>query len=75
MISNCHPGRKKDCVALSADGMIIPLQAAPGLIMQRYFYNGWKQGHFISNTFVFASDGKIPIMAMNIPGSMHYSKI
>ena len=75
MISSRHPELVNDNVALAADGMKIPLEASGNKIIQERFYNGWKHGHFVSNVFVFAPDGTIPIMSINAPGSMHDSKV
>jgi hypothetical protein len=41
--------------------------------MQNIFYNGWKSDHFVSNIFLFAPDGSIPLCALNAPGNMHDS--
>ena len=43
--------------------------------MQRYFYNGWTHGHYVSNLFVFEPDGTIVKMVTNAPGCLHDSTI
>jgi hypothetical protein len=42
---------------------------------QERYYNGWKKDHYVSNMFVFAPDGTIPIIAIDAPGNMHDSKV
>ena len=62
-------------VALALDGLKIPV-CKPGCnVRQSAFYNGWTSGHYISNVFVFAPDGRIVAMVVNAPGAMHDSTL
>jgi DDE superfamily endonuclease len=58
-------------VAFAADGMKLPIEPPGHDLKQNKFYNGWKHGHFITNVFVFAADGSIPVCALNSPGCLH----
>jgi DDE superfamily endonuclease len=62
-------------VAFAADGMKLSIEAPAHDLKQNKFYNGWKHGHFITNVFVFAADGTIPLCALNAPGCLHDSTI
>ena len=62
-------------VALTLDGLKLRIESTTCPIRQNAFYNGWTCGHYISNIFVFALDGKIVAMVINAPGSFHDSTI
>ena len=62
-------------VAMSLDGLKLMIQSTTCPVRQNAFYNGWTCGHYISNIFVFAPDGKIVAMVINAPGSFHESNI
>ena len=53
----------------------MPVEMASIDSIQRMFYNGWTHGHYISNIFVFAPDGKIVMMTTNAPGCLHDSTL
>lgn len=57
------------------DGLKVLLQRARNNKIQNMYYNGWTHDHYVSNVFVFAPDGTIPICCYNVPGSIHDSKI
>ena len=58
-----------------ADGLKLPFQSCNGLTEQSMFYNGWTHGHYITNLFVFAADGRIIDAVINVPGSVHDSTL
>jgi hypothetical protein len=51
------------------------IQAPTNELVQSQFYNGWTHGHYVSNVFVFAPDGKIICCVINAPGSFHDSTV
>jgi hypothetical protein len=73
VIGSKYPHLKK--VYCVADGLKIAIEAAGDGIVQEMFYNGWTQGHFITNVFVFAPDGTIISCILNCPGCMHDSEL
>jgi len=58
-----------------ADGLKLAFENCDDLDEQSMFYNGWKAGHFITNLFVFAVDGRIINCVVNAPGSVHDSTL
>ena len=62
-------------VAFAADGCKLEVEKSGIDVIQNMFYNGWTHGHYISNVFVFAPDGKIVIAAINAPGTFHDSQL
>jgi hypothetical protein len=62
-------------VAFAIDGCKMDIQAATNPIVQRQYFNGWTHGHYVSNVFVFAPDGKIICCVTNAPGSLHDSNV
>jgi DDE superfamily endonuclease len=72
-ITDRHPCLEK--VYCVADGLKLQFQACADLTEQSMFYNGWQHGHYITNLFVFAADGRIIDAVVNIPGSVHDSTI
>jgi DDE superfamily endonuclease len=72
-INNRHSTLKK--VYCVADGLKMQFQACADLTEQSMFYNGWQHGHFITNLFVFAANGRIIDAIVNVPGSVHDSTI
>jgi hypothetical protein len=62
-------------VAFAIDGCKMSIQASSNDLTQNRFYNGWLHGHFLSNVFVFAPDGKIICCVVNAPGSMHDAQV
>ena len=57
------------------DGLKLKFEACAGLMEQGMYYNGWQHGHYISNLFVFAIDGRIINAVINVPGSVHDSQV
>jgi DDE superfamily endonuclease len=57
------------------DGLKLHFQNCKDLTEQSMFYNGWQHGHYITNLFVFAADGRIINCLTNVPGSVHDSTI
>ena len=53
------------------DGLKLLLEKAGEESIQNMFYNGQSHDHYVTNVFVFASDGTIRAMAINCPGTMH----
>ena len=60
--------------------------SASGFEEQDRYYNGWTHSHYVSAVIVivfcsdgavivFCPDGTIPIVAYNVPGSVHDSMI
>ena len=47
-----------DCYCM-VDGLKLYLQPASDSIIQSHFYNGWKDDHYVTNTFAFALNGSI----------------
>ena len=74
MIALCHPTFPNESIAFAADGMKTPLQSSRDFTLQECFYNGWKHGHFTSHVFVFAPDGTILIIPINVPSSIAVSR-
>ncbi len=66
-ISSQHPVLRKRRVWCSMDGLKLYLQEAPNFYVQLNFYNGWTHDHYVTNVFVFAPDGTIPISFFNVP--------
>ena len=62
-------------VALTLDGLKLRIESTTCPIRQNAFYNGWTCGHYISNIFVFAPDGRIVAMVINAPGYFQDSNI
>jgi hypothetical protein len=62
-------------VAFAVDGCKMNIQAPTNDLKQSQFYNGWTHGHYVSNVFVFAPDGKIICCSLNAPGSFHDSTV
>jgi DDE superfamily endonuclease len=58
-----------------ADGLKLQFQNCKDLTEQSMYYNGWQHGHYITNLFVFAADGRIINCLTNVPGSVHDSTI
>jgi len=58
-----------------ADGLKLAFENCDDLDEQSMFCNGWKAGHFITNLFVFAVDGRIINCVVNAPGSVHDSTL
>ena len=54
-----------------ADGLKLPFESCDGLSDQSMYYNG----HYISNHFVFAADGRIINAITNVPGSVRDSTL
>ena len=52
-------------VALTIDGLKIPICKPRCTNQQSEFYNGWTSGHYITNVFVFVLDGWIVAMVVN----------
>ena len=59
----------------TVDGLKLTIQKAPVKSVENRFFNSWTHGHYVGNVFVFCPDGTIPICCMNVPGSVHDSKI
>jgi len=57
------------------DGLKLSIESASGFEEQGRYYNGWTHGHYVSAVIVFCPDGTIPIVAYNVPGSVHDSMI
>lgn len=57
------------------DGLELHVEHSDHSIIQEMFYNGWTYGHYVSNVFVFARNGKLFVCSLNAPGSMHDSVI
>jgi len=55
------------------DGLSVPCQTSTDQFEQNAYYNGWKAGTFVSNIFVFSTEGKIVFASLNCPGSWHDS--
>jgi hypothetical protein len=51
------------------------IQAPTNDLDQSQFYNAWTHGHYVSNIFVFALDGKIICAVTNSPGRFHDSTV
>jgi hypothetical protein len=64
-----------DGVAFALDGCKMTIGKPTNSYLQNMFYNGWKSDHFVSNIFLFAPDGSIPLCALNAPGNMHDSAV
>jgi hypothetical protein len=62
-------------VAFAVDGCKMNIQASTNELIQSQYYNGWTHGHYVSNVFIFAPDGKIIGCVVNAPGSFHDSTI
>ncbi len=50
-------------------------EVAPNFYVQWRFHNSWTHDHFVTNVFVFASDGTFPMSFFNIPGCVHHSLV
>jgi len=73
IIQRRHPSLKNvHCVA---DGLKLPFQSTEVDDVQGQFFNGWTHGHYITNLFVFAPDGRLIICLINAPGSVHDSTL
>ena len=68
-----HPSLKN--VWCTMDGLKVSIESASGYEEQARYYNGWTHGHYVSAIVVFCPDGTIPIVAYNVPGSVHDSMI
>eukprot|EP00957_Ditylum_brightwellii_P152448 11605089-Ditylum_brightwellii.AAC.1 len=55
------------------DGLKLCLEQSGSHAIQNAFYNGWKHDHYVSNIFLFALDGMVQAMVINVPGSIHDS--
>jgi DDE superfamily endonuclease len=64
-----------DNVYCVADGLKLPFEACSGLTKQNMYYNGWQNGHNITNLFVFSVDGRIIHCVVNVPSSVHDSQV
>jgi DDE superfamily endonuclease len=62
-------------VYCTCDGLKLHFQKQSGLDEQSMFYNGWVHGHYVTNLFVFAADGRIIATVLNAPGSLHDSTL
>ena len=71
MISAKYPSLP-DCWG-AMDGLKIEIEVPKDEDKQNMFYNGWKCGHYISNLFLFAPNGKICACYFNAPGTVHDS--
>lgn len=58
-----------------ADGVKLYFESTGDLDEQSMYYNGWKSSHFITNLFVFSSDGRCISTVVNAPGSLHDSTL
>jgi hypothetical protein len=57
------------------DGLKLMLEQSRDALIQKEYYNGWKNGHYVSSVLCFCPDGAIPIAFINISGSVHDSQI
>jgi hypothetical protein len=64
-VNDRHPCLER--VYCVADGLKIQFQACADLTEQSMFYNGWQHGHYITNLFVFAVNGRIIDAIVNVP--------
>eukprot|EP00957_Ditylum_brightwellii_P053868 4080884-Ditylum_brightwellii.AAC.1 len=55
------------------DGLKLYLEQSGSHAIQNTFYNCWKHDHHASNIFLFAHDGMVQAMVINVPGSTHDS--
>jgi DDE superfamily endonuclease len=58
-----------------ADGLKLKFQACADLTEPSMYYKGWQHGHYITNLFVFAANGRIIDAVVNVPGSVHDSTV
>ena len=57
----------------AADGLKLLVEKSGVDSKQNYYFNVWKNGHFINCIFVFCPDGKIALCILNAPGTFHDS--
>lgn len=55
------------------DGLKVMVETSGDPIEQSYYFNGWLQGHYLSNLLLFSCDGKIRAAYLNCPGTYHDS--
>ncbi|KAG8918197.1 hypothetical protein FRC02_002548 [Tulasnella sp. 418] len=59
----------------SLDGLKVPIGASSDPEIENQNYNGWLHNHFVSNVFLFSSEGIIIAASLNCPGSWHDSRV
>lgn len=50
------------------DGLNLPVQTKGNLVEAEVYFNGWLQGYFVSNVFLWSPEGKIIFSCVNYPG-------
>ena len=55
--------------------LCLPFESCKDLEEQGVYYSGWLHGHFITNLFVFAYDGRIIKAVIYVSGSVHDSTL
>ncbi len=53
------------------DGLKLYLEEYPIYYIQQRLYNSWTHNHYVTNVFVFAPDGTIPLTFVNVPWCVH----
>lgn len=66
-----HPTLGEERVAFSIDGVKLDIEKAGDENIQQMFYNGWTHGNYVGNILVFAPDGTIVALTINVPGCIH----
>ena len=50
------------------DGLNLPVKTKGDLAEAELYFNGWLQGYFVSNVFLWSPEGKIVFSCINYPG-------
>ncbi len=56
------------------DGLKLMLEQARNGSIQSTVYKGWIDDHYVTNIFVFSSNGQIVACSINNPGNVHDSQ-
>jgi hypothetical protein len=73
MVQNWH--RFLTDIWCTMEGLKVTLEQSNDAQIQERFYNGWTHDHYVTLVICFCPDGMIPIIYINIPGSVHDSQV
>ena len=73
MVQNRH--RFLTDVWCTMDGLKVTLEQSGDALIQERFYNCWTHDHYVTSVICLCPDGTIPIIYINVPGSVHDSQV
>ena len=67
LMNNREPNLPEQTFAFM-DGLNVPVHTIGDPLVSELYFNGWLQGYFCSNVFLWAPDGSILMACLNFPG-------